>query len=131
MSSGDEQSLVPSPSTSYDAYQIALQSAAVSSIKASMSLPKDISYHRSLDRNFGKRLDACSDRILTLTSRLLDYAEASNDIEGSSTWRKDKGKRRLETEEDVVDDFHSRVVDVLDQLLERTVSISLWVNNHF
>ncbi|KIJ54917.1 hypothetical protein M422DRAFT_775114 [Sphaerobolus stellatus SS14] len=124
MSSSDEQPDIPSPSTSFDAYQIELQSAAVSAVKRSVALPKDISYHRSLDRKFGKQIDDVSNRILALTSKLLDYAEAANDVEGAPdrASSKNKGKRKLETEEDVVDDFHSRVVDVLDQLLERTDS---------
>ncbi|KAF8517423.1 ribonuclease H-like domain-containing protein [Hysterangium stoloniferum] len=122
MSSGDDESKIPSPTTSFDEYQLSLQSAAVSAIKSSMGLPKDISYHRSLDRKFGKRLDACSDRILTLTSRLLDFAQSSSVAEsGPHVARSgDKGKRRLENEEDVVDSFHSLVVDVMDQLLERS-----------
>jgi exosome complex exonuclease RRP6 len=120
----NEQPKIPSPSTSFDTYQAMLQSAAVSATKCSMGLPKDISYHRSLDRKFGKRLDACSDRILAMTSRLLEYAETGNSAEAISSMAmgKGKGKRRLESEEDIVDGFHSLVVDVMDQLLERTVS---------
>jgi len=127
MSSDAEQADIPSPSTSFNAYQVALQSAAVSAVRSSVALPKDISYHRSLDRKFGKQLDAVSDRILDLTSKLLDYAEAANDVEGvtNKTSSKGKGKRRLETEDDIVDSFHFKVVDVLDQLLEKTVRLIL------
>ena len=91
-----------------------------------MGLPKDLSYHRSLDRKFGKRLDACSKRILDIVSQLLEYAEAGNIAEGASSagvgMGKGKGKRRLESEEDIMDGFHSLVVDVMDPLFERTVS---------
>ncbi|KAF8510838.1 ribonuclease H-like domain-containing protein [Gautieria morchelliformis] len=118
----DEEPEIPSPSASFDAYQVLLQSAAVSATKAAIGLPQDISYHRSLDRKFGKRLDTCSDRILSITSQLLEYAEAGNSTEGTSNTRskKGKGKRKLDSEEDIVDGFHSLVVDVMDQLLERT-----------
>ena len=124
MALDEEQPGIPSPSTSFDAYQVSIQSAAVSATKCSMELPKDIAYHRSLDRKFGKRLDECSDRILAITSRLLEYAESGDDAEGTSNVGigKGKGKRRLESEEDIVDGFHSLIVDVIDQLLERTVS---------
>lgn len=120
----EEQPSIPTPSTSFDAYQVSLQSAAVAATKCCMRLPKDLSYHRSLDRKFGKRLDACSNRILSITSHLIEYAEAGNIAEGASNtgMGKGKGKCRLESEEDVVDGFHSLVVDVMDQLLERTVS---------
>ncbi|KAF8582891.1 hypothetical protein K439DRAFT_1634914 [Ramaria rubella] len=120
MSTDDEHSAVPSPSTSFDEFQTALQSAAVAATKSSLGLPKDLSYHRSLNRKFGKRLDACSDRILAITSQLLQYVDAGNELEGAPSLGtgNGKGKHRLESEDDVVDGF-SLVVDVMDQLLER------------
>lgn len=59
-----------------------------------------------------------------MTSQLLEYAETGNSAEVMSNLGvgKGKGKRRLESEEDIVDGFHSLVVDVMDQLFERTVS---------
>lgn len=124
MSSDDETTRIPSPSTSFEAYQVKLQEVAVTATKNSMSLPKDLSYHRSLDRKFGKRLDACSTRILSLTTRLLEFADAENETEGTSS--KGKGRCKLESEEDVVDRFRFLVVDVMDQLLERAVSRLLY-----
>ncbi|GJJ15757.1 hypothetical protein Clacol_010035 [Clathrus columnatus] len=111
---------IPSLNTHFLDYQATLQSSIDAVIKASSSLPDDISFHRSLDRQFGKRLDSSSDRILSLTSRLLDFIDVGNVNRQTNRNTNDpKGKRRLDSEEDVIDNFHSIVVDVLDQLLEQ------------
>lgn len=115
---------IPSPITHFSEYEAALRSSVDSVVVASSSLPDDLSFHRSLDRQLGKRLDSNSERILTLTSKLLDLIDAGNHARRDNGRKNDdrKGKRRLDSEEDVVDNFHSIVVDVLDQILERAVS---------
>lgn len=66
-----------------------------------------------MDSAFAKDADELTGRVLGLTNRLLALAGGLNDDI--------KGKGRLRNQEDVVDDFHSVVVDSMDQLLERTV----------
>ena len=73
-----------------------------------------------MDASLSKDLDGFSTRLLLLANRLLSLA-STVDATASS---KDKGKAKLESHDDVVDNFHSVVVDSMDQLLERTVSIS-------
>lgn len=118
-----EKQPIPSPINHFLDYQATLQASVDSVVQATSSLPDDISFQRSLDRQFGKRLDSSSSRILDLTSRLLEFIDVANITENTSRQQKDdfKSKRRLSSEEDVVDNFHSIVVDVLDQILERAV----------
>ncbi|OCH91136.1 hypothetical protein OBBRIDRAFT_753802 [Obba rivulosa] len=66
-----------------------------------------------MDRDFAHALDASSARVLSLTNRLIALAQTAQ------TNPKGKGKERIESEDDVVDRFHSLVVDAMDQLLER------------
>ncbi|PCH40326.1 hypothetical protein WOLCODRAFT_162269 [Wolfiporia cocos MD-104 SS10] len=99
----------------FNEYNTALQGAALQATKSAVQLPSDISFHRSVDRTFGRDIEACSSRVLSLANRLLDLA-ATADTSSSS---RGKGKARLETEDDVVDNFHALVVDSMDQLLER------------
>jgi hypothetical protein len=70
-----------------------------------------------MDAAFNKDLEALSARVLSLTNRLLALA-ATADPRG-------KGKGPLENQDNVVDNFHSLVVDPMDQLLERTASSNL------
>ena len=72
-----------------------------------------------MDMEFSSDVDAFSARLLSLTNKLLSF---SSTIDSAAASR-DKGKAKLQTQDDVTDDFHSVVVDCMDQLLERTVSI--------
>jgi exosome complex exonuclease RRP6 len=143
---------VPSPTTAIDNYLTELKIRTDKVVSSSKELPKDIAFHRTLDRKFRTDLDASSARILKLTNRLLKLAQTVQSSPSSQTSRsqavsapnsasvtvvvpgsrskvakKAKGKEReekfLEDEDDVVDKFHSIVVDVVDPLLEQVVSV--------
>lgn len=105
----------------FDEYNAQLQTAALQATRHAVSLPStsDLSLHRSLDRTFGKELDACSERVLSLTNKLLSV------IASGSAQGKGKG-RKLENEDDVLDQFHTVVVDRMDELFERAVRNALW-----
>ena len=106
---------------SFDEFNSQLQVAALKTTRNAVALPSDMGFHRSMDSGFSKDLDAFSSRILALTNNLLELvatADATRSVKG-------KGKSRLESQDDVVDNFHSFVVDSMDQLLERTVSLAI------
>lgn len=104
-------------SSTFDDLNLALQAAALNSTKLAAALPSDISFHRSVDSDYARTIDTCSDKALSLTNRLIKLV-----TDADPTSSRSKGKRKLEDREDVVDSFHSVVVDVLDQLFERGVS---------
>lgn len=104
-------------SSSFNEYNTQLQGAALKATRAAVSLPADIPFHRSVHPNFAKEADQCSGRVLALTNKLLQLSSTVN----AFTSARGKGKARLEAEDDVVDNFHSVVVDAMDQLLERAV----------
>ncbi|KAF5315383.1 hypothetical protein D9619_007468 [Psilocybe cf. subviscida] len=100
-------------STGFDAYNAKLQASALAATRKSAGIPGDVGFHRSMDQDLASDLDAFSDRVLAMTNRLLNLVSTVDYIQG-------KGKAKLESEDDVVDQFHSLVVDSMDQLLERT-----------
>jgi len=104
-------------SASFNPYITRLQSAALGATRKSAGLPADIAFHRSMDQEFAESLDAFSDRVLAITNRLLNLVSAVDQTQAS----RGKGKAKLESQDDVVDNFHSLVVDSVDQLLEKTV----------
>ncbi|KAH7915435.1 hypothetical protein BJ138DRAFT_86795 [Hygrophoropsis aurantiaca] len=105
-------------SSSFDEYNSAIQGAALKATRHAASLPTDLAFHRSIDPDLARELDAFSSRVLSLANSLLALASTS---ESSQTGReKRKGKSKLVNQDDVVDNFHSLVVDSMDQLLERT-----------
>jgi exosome complex exonuclease RRP6 len=116
---------IPSLDTALDEYValIKIQTDATSS--KSKLLPEDIPFHRSLDRNFRTQLDLTSSRVLRLTNKLLQLAETLNstDAKASGTRKTmDRDEEQgLRDEADVVDRFHSIVVDIVDPLLEHVV----------
>lgn len=93
-------------SDNFDEYTSELQSAALKATRNVLALPSDIGFHRSMDTDFSKDLDIFSSRVLSLTNRLLALVD---------------GKGKLSSQDDVLDSFHSLVVDSIDQVLERTV----------
>ena len=101
----------------FETYNNELQSKALNATRLAASLPSDIAFNRSTDTEFARSLDACSEKVLHVTNRLLSFASAT----GSSS--KSKGKAKLKSQDDIVDHFQSLVVDVLDTLLERAVSL--------
>ena len=101
----------------FDTYNTELQGAALKATRNAAFLPADLAFYRSLDRGIAKEIDACSSRVLTLTNRLLDLTATADNAKSRS-----KGKARLE-HDDIADNFRSSVVDAMDQLLERAVSL--------
>jgi hypothetical protein len=55
--------------------------------------------------------------LLDMTNKLLNLVSTVDQMQTS----RGKGKAKLENQDDVVDNFHSLVVDSMDQLLEKTV----------
>ena len=104
-------------SSSFNDYNTQLQGAALKATRAAVVLPADIPFHRSVHPDFAKEVDQCSARVLSLTNKLLQLSSTLN----TSASARGKGKARLEVQDDVVDNFHSLVVDAMDQLLERAV----------
>lgn len=90
-----------------------IQASALKAARNSMLLPSDIQFHRTMDAEFSKDLDIFSSRILSIANQVLALMGTA-DI---ST----KGQSKLETEDDVVDNFHSIVVDTMDRMMEKTV----------
>lgn len=107
------------PSASFNDYNSQIQGSALKATRAALSLPADIPFHRSVHPNFAKEVDRTSARVLSLTNKLLQLSSTAN----SSANTRGKGKARLEIQDDVVDNFHSLVVDAMDTLLERAVSM--------
>jgi len=70
-----------------------------------------------MDLDLAGQLDAFSERVLNMTNKLLSLVSTVDATRG----RKEKGKGKLEAQDDVIDNFHSLVVDSVDQLLEKTV----------
>jgi exosome complex exonuclease RRP6 len=105
-------------STGFDAFNATLQASALAATRKSAGIPGDVGFHRSMDQDLATNLDAFSERVLAMTNRLLNLVSTVDHTQG-------KGKAKLESEDDVVDQFHSLVVDSMDQLLERTVCSSL------
>jgi exosome complex exonuclease RRP6 len=107
-------------SESFDAYNDSLQLAALKAVKTSVgAVPPDVAFHRTVHPDYARDLDECSNRVLALTNKLLSLAWTADASGGAHG----KGKKRLESQDDVVDNFQSLVVDAMDQLLERAVSL--------
>ncbi|KAF8959127.1 hypothetical protein BDZ97DRAFT_1906257 [Flammula alnicola] len=102
--------------SSFDDYNTRLQTSALAATRKAAALPADVAFHRSMDHEFAQGLDAFSERVLSMTNRLLSLVSTVDQTQAS----RGKGKGRLESQDDVVDHFHSLVVDSMDQLLEKT-----------
>jgi exosome complex exonuclease RRP6 len=116
---------IPSLDTALDDYVALIKTQTDATSSKSKLLPEDIPFHRSLDRNFRTQLDLTSSRVLRLTNKLLQLAETLNstDAKASGTRKTmDRDEEQgLRDEADVVDRFHSIVVDIVDPLLEHVV----------
>ncbi|KAI0823218.1 hypothetical protein BC628DRAFT_1325541 [Trametes gibbosa] len=99
-------------SSHFNDYNTQLQGAALKATRAALGLPTDVPFHRSVHPDFAQELDRCSTRVLSVATKLLHLASTA------STSNSGKGKARLDSQDDVVDHFHSFVVDAMDQLLE-------------
>jgi exosome complex exonuclease RRP6 len=108
-------------SETFDEFNSTLQGLALKATKRSLALPPDLAFHRSMDTDLAKSLDVFSSRILSVTNRLLSLISASD---GSGRTRE-----MLVNQDDVLDHFRSRVVDPVDHLLERAVSLAFEMAN--
>ncbi|GHJ85735.1 hypothetical protein NliqN6_2137 [Naganishia liquefaciens] len=135
----DGNNAVASSSTQFDmpAFFPALQAALAQPTQHVNDFPEgdDLKMHRTLDRKLGKRLDATTNRVLALASRLVDFvasdAPAAAAAAGGLEGRQRDGtapafatvgirkRKRLAEEDDAVHEFQDQVVEVLDSLLER------------
>jgi exosome complex exonuclease RRP6 len=105
-------------SAGFDVCNAKLQATALTTIRKAVSLPSDVTFHRSMDHSFAQDLDTFSERVLLVTNKLLNLVATVDQSQSNLG----KGKGKLASQDDVVDDFHSLVVDSMDQLLEKTVS---------
>ena len=104
-------------SKSFDEFNNILQSAALKATRHALSLPIDLAFHRSMDPELAKDLDAFSTRVLSITNDLLSLVSTVDSTQST----RGKGELKLESQDDVVDSFQPLVVDTMDQLLERAV----------
>lgn len=106
--------------SNFEDYNLKLQNSILNPTKHAFALPTDIQFHKSIDRDFAEEIEACSTKVLSITNKLLTLATSSTTNLGG------KGKARLIMgQDDVVDEFDSVVVDIMDQLLERVVRRTL------
>ena len=103
--------------TESDAYSGRLKTHASNATSKAEAFPHDIAFHRSLDPDLAGDLDAFSERILSVTNKMLGLIAT---VDQSHSGRS-KRKAKLENQDDVVDNFYSLVVDATDLLLERAV----------
>ena len=115
MEEGSSNLLTPA---GFDVCNAKLQATALTTTRKAVSLPSDVAFYRSMDHSFAEDLDAFSDRVLHVTNKLLNLVGTVDQSQGV------RGKGKLASQDDVVDNFHSLVVDSMDQLLEKTVSFS-------
>lgn len=118
-SSESDAIVVPSPISEFSQYQDLLKKTIISAAQNATALPakNDLSFERTLDRQLAKDLDTCSDRILSVTGRLLSLIGGT----ATSSSRTGKGKSGALKQEDLTDGYHSTVVDALDSLYENIV----------
>lgn len=110
-------------SSSFDTFYGKIQSSTLDSVRKSVGIPTDVSFHRSVDSELATQLDTLSTRVLSLTNRVFALSQLSAGSVSNSSGRKGKEKeaQQLHGQDDVVDSFQSLVVDVVDGLFERTV----------
>jgi exosome complex exonuclease RRP6 len=106
-------------STNFNEYNTQLQGAALKATRNALAIPSDLAFHRSINPDLARDLDAFSARVLSLTNDILALVSTADSSQ--SAWAKGKAKK-LSHHEDVLDDFSSLVVDSVDQLFERVVS---------
>ncbi|KAF8495725.1 ribonuclease H-like domain-containing protein [Russula emetica] len=110
-----DSSQTPLSKSEFDGNYAQLQNSALKATKHAAGLPADLAFHRSVDSDLAKDLETCSKRVVSMTNALLDLASTI----GNSKSAKEKGKGRLQDEDDFVDRFGALIVEPMDQLLER------------
>lgn len=91
-----------------------LQAAALKATRYAATLPADIHFYRSLDSTVAHDIDALHARLLTLTNSLLQFSSAQTPL--------------LHDHDSLLVDFQPLVVNVMDDLFERTVCLLLLVS---
>lgn len=104
-------------SAAFDDFHSRIQVHALKATRHCLALPNDIAFHRSMDPDFEDDLDNFSSRVLSLANKVITLVAAADPSSSRA-----KGKTKLENQDDLLDNFHSLVVDSMDQLLERTVN---------
>jgi len=95
----------------FASFYSSVQTNALKATKTSAGLPVDISFYKSIDSNLANDVDFLQKRVLNLVGALIGLVDSKG---------KGKAKNVVVAGEDVVDDFHSTVVDSMDVLLEKT-----------
>ena len=116
-----DSSQTPLTRSEFDSYYAQLQASALKTTKHAASLPADLAFHRSVDSDLARDLEACSNKAISITNMLLNLASTV----GSSKSAKGKGKARVRDEDDFLDRFASLIVEPMDQLFERAVCSTL------
>ena len=106
-------------SAQFDEYNARVQSAALKTTKDAAGLPSDLAFHRSVDKDFARELDLCSERVLSIMNKLLALSWTGE----SSDALKEKFRAKMEDQDDLVDRFEFSVIEAMDQLLERAVGL--------
>jgi PMC2NT (NUC016) domain len=107
----------PLTKSEFDGCYEQLQTFALKATKNAAGLPADLAFHRHVDSDLAKELEACSSKVASITNMLLSLTSTI----GSSMSSKGKGKAHLQDEDDFVDRFGALIVEPMDQLLERAV----------
>ena len=93
----------------FNTLQQQIQASLVAVTRSSQAISsEDLGFHRSLDPSLGRALDKQNARLLGLAERLLGNAASSTEL-----------VRPKLPDTDAVDASWSRVVDVIDSLLEK------------
>jgi exosome complex exonuclease RRP6 len=106
---------------SFDEFITKSQRMALGITMETLSMPSDITFHRSMDYSLAQTSDTFSVRVMSLMNGLLGLASTID----STNLKKYKGKMKLDNQDDLLDKFHAVVVDSMDHLLERAVCSSL------
>ncbi|KAH9080509.1 ribonuclease H-like domain-containing protein [Lactarius deliciosus] len=110
-----DSSQSPLTKSEFDSYHTQLQASALKATKHASSLPTDLAFHRSVDSDLARDLEACSNKVISITNTLLNLVSTV----GGSKSTKGKGKDRVRDEDDFLDRFGSLIVEPMDQLFER------------
>ncbi|KAI9440380.1 ribonuclease H-like domain-containing protein [Lactarius indigo] len=95
-----------------DNYYAQLQASALKATKSTALLPTDLPFHRSVDSDLARDLEACLNKVVSITNVLLNLMS----IVGNPKNAKGKGKARLRDEDDFLDRFGSLVVEPMSCL---------------
>ncbi|KAI9428422.1 hypothetical protein H4582DRAFT_2047235 [Lactarius indigo] len=99
-----------------DSSQTPLTPSALKATKSTALLPIDLPFHRSVDSDLARDLEACLNKVISITNVLLNLTS----IVGNPKNAKGKGKARLRDEDDFLDRFGSLVVEPMSCLNAQT-----------